>query len=118
MNLLSITKTFATEDQALDYLIKTRWPKGVRCLACDHEKVYAISTHGKTGRPYRKFECAASGLHFSATTGILFHDSHFPLQKRFMAMALMREAKKAISANQIRRPIGVPDKTAATPCNH
>jgi transposase-like protein len=117
MNLLSVTKTFTTEDQALDYLVKQRWPKGVRCLACDHDKVYKIATKGKTGKPCHLFECADCGLHFSATTGTLFHDSHLPLQKWFMAMALMSEAKKGISANQVARHIGVQYKTAWHLCH-
>lgn len=117
MNLLTVTKTFATEDAALDYLVKQRWPNGVRCLACDHAKVYRINTKGKTGRPYRKYECADCGLHFSATTGTLFHDSHLPLQKWFMVMALMAEAKKGISANQVARHIGVQYKTAWHLCH-
>ena len=33
---------------ALAYWIKARWPKGVHCLACDHDKVYLIETKGKT----------------------------------------------------------------------
>jgi transposase-like protein len=117
MNLLKVTKTFATEDQALDYLISARWPKGVRCLACDHDKVYSIATRGKTGKPCRLFECGDCRLHFSATTGTLFHDSHLPLQKWFMAMALMSEAKKGISANQVARHIGVQYKTAWHLCH-
>jgi transposase-like protein len=117
MNLLKVTKTFTTEDAALDYLIKQRWPKGVRCLACDHGKVYTIATKGKTGKPCRLFECGECKLHFSATTGTLFHDSHLPLQKWFMAMALMAEAKKGISANQIARHIGVQYKTAWHLCH-
>lgn len=117
MNLLGICKTFATEDQALDYLIKQRWPDGVRCLACDHQKVYRIATKGKTGKPCRLFECADCGLHFSATTGTLFHDSHLPLQKWFMAMALMAEAKKGISANQVARHLGIQYKTAWYLCH-
>ena len=117
MNLLKVTQVFATEDQALDYLILQRWPRGVRCLACDHDKVYKIATRGKTGKPCRLFECADCALHFSATTGTLFHDSHLPLQKWFMAMALMAEAKKGISANQIARHIGVQYKTAWHLCH-
>jgi transposase-like protein len=117
MNLLAICKTFATEDAALDYLIKQRWPQGVRCLACDNDKIYRIATKGKTGKPCRLFECADCELHFSATTGTLFHDSHLPLQKWFMAMALMGEAKKGISANQVARHIGVQYKTAWYLCH-
>lgn len=117
MNLLTVTKAFATEDAALDYLVSQRWPSGVRCLACDCAKVYRIDTKGKTGRPYRKYECSDCALHFSATTGTLFHDSHLPLQKWFMAMALMAESKKGISANQIARHIGVQYKTAWHLCH-
>ena len=117
MNLLKVTKTFTTEDAALDYLITQRWPNGVRCLACNHDKVYTIATKGKTGKPCRLFECSECKLHFSATTGTLFHDSHLPLQKWFMAMALMAEAKKGISANQIARHIGVQYKTAWHLCH-
>lgn len=47
MNLLKIAQTFTTEDQALDYLVASRWPDGVRCLACDHDTVYRIDTHGR-----------------------------------------------------------------------
>jgi transposase-like protein len=117
MNLLSVAKNFASEDQALDYLVKYRWPDGVRCLACGHSKVYRIDTHGKTKKPCRVYECADCGLHFSATTGTLFHDSHLPLQKWFMAMALMCEAKKGISALQVQRHIGVAYKTAWYLCH-
>lgn len=117
MNLLSITQKFSSEDKALDYLISQRWPDGVRCLACGHEKVYSIATTGKTGKPCRLFECGDCKLHFSATTGTLFHDSHLPLQKWFMAMALMGEAKKGISANQISRHLGVQYKTAWHLCH-
>jgi len=117
MNLLNVAKNFQTEDQALDHLIKSRWPDGARCLACGHEKVYAIATKGKTQKPCRLFECAECGLHFSATTGTLFHDSHLPLQKWFMAMALMCEAKKGMSALQISRHIGVAYKTAWYLCH-
>jgi len=117
MNLMSVHQSFATEDDALDYLVKSRWPEGVRCISCDHDKVYAISTKGKTGKPCRLFECAKCGLHFSATTGTLFHDSHLPLQKWFMAMALMCEAKKGISALQISRHLGVQYKTAWYLCH-
>lgn len=117
MNLLQIAKTFATEDQALDYLVNARWPNGVRCIACDHDKVWRIDTKGKTGKPCRLFECADCGLHFSATTGTLFNDSHLPLTKWFAAMALMVEAKKGISANQVARHIGCSYKTAWYLCH-
>ena len=116
MNLYSLAKAFPSEEHALAYWIKARWPKGVRCLACDHDKVYLIETKGKTKKPSRLFECAECGLHFSPTVGTLFHDSHLPLQKWFMAISLMVESKKGISANQVKRHIGVTYKTAWYVC--
>jgi transposase-like protein len=117
MNLLNVTQKFKNEDEALDYLIRVRWPEGARCLACNYDKCYAITTHGKTQKPCRLFECAECGLHFSATTGTLFHDSHLPLTKWFMAMALICEGKKGVSALQVSRHIGVAYKTAWHLCH-
>lgn len=117
MNLFSLAKTFPTEDEALAYWIKARWPDGVRCLGCEHDKVYLIETKGTTGKPYRKFECGACGLHFSPTAGTIFHDSHLPLQKWFAAIALVTDAKKGISASQLGRHLGIAYKTAWHLCH-
>jgi transposase-like protein len=117
MNLFSLAKKFPNEDAALLHLIKTRWPRGVRCLACDHDKCYLIETKGKTGKIARLFECADCGLHFSATTNTLFHDTHLPLTKWFAVIALMVEGKKGISANQVRRHVGLTYKTAWYVCH-
>jgi hypothetical protein len=117
MNFFSLAKTFPTEEHALAYWMKTRWPDGVRCLACDCAKCYLIETKGKSGKVARLFECSDCALHFSATTNTLFHDSHLPLQKWFMAIAVMVEAKKGISANQMKRHIGVTYKTAWYVCH-
>jgi transposase-like protein len=117
MNLFSLAKAFPTEEDALAYWIKARWPKGVQCLNCGHNKCYLIATKGKTKKPAQLFECADCGHHFSATTGTLFHDSHLPLQKWFMVIALMVEAKKGISAMQVQRHIGGSYKTAWYLCH-
>ncbi|MGA2876519.1 MAG: IS1595 family transposase [Nitrososphaerales archaeon] len=117
MNLLSIAKNFATEDQAIEHLIRQRWPDGIRCVKCDSDRISRITSTGKTGKIRRVLECMACRNQFTATSGTLFHDSHLPLQKWFMAMALMCEAKKGVSALQISRHIGVTHKTAWYLCH-
>ena len=117
MNLFSLAKLFPTEDAAIEYWIATRWPDCVRCVGCDHDSVYRIKTVGKTGKPSLIFECGKCQLHFSPTAGTLFHDSHLPLQKWFAAIALMCEGKKGISANQVKRHLGVTYKTAWFMCH-
>lgn len=112
MNLFSLARKFPNEDAALLHLIRVRWPHGVRCIACDHDKCWLVESKGKTGKPRRLFQCAECGLQFSATAGTLFHDSHLPLTKWFAAIALMTEAKKGVSAMQVQRHIGMTYKTA------
>jgi transposase-like protein len=117
MNLYSLARKFPSEEHALAHLMKVRWPGGIRCLACDHDKCWLIESKGKTGKPRRVFQCAECRFQFSATTGTLFHDSHLPLSKWFAAIALMVEAKKGISACQVQRHVGMTYKTAWYVCH-
>ena len=117
MNLYSLARKFPTEDAALKHLIAARWPSGVRCLACDHDKCWETDSKGKTGKMRKLFQCAECGCQFSATQGTLFHDSHLPLTKWFAAIALMTEAKKGVSASQLGRHIGMTYKTAWYVCH-
>ena len=117
MNLYSLAKQFPTEESALAHLVKVRWPSGVRCVACDHDKCWPIESTGKTGKPRYLFQCAKCKLQFSATQGTLFHDSHLPLSKWFTAIALMADAKKGISACQLQRHVGMTYKTAWYVCH-
>jgi len=117
MNLYLLARKFPTEDLALLHLIKVRWPDGVRCVACDHDKCWLVEGKGKTGKPRKLFQCADCGYQFSATANTLFHDSHLPLTKWFAAIGLMVEAKKGISANQVARHIGMTYKTAWYVCH-
>jgi hypothetical protein len=95
MNLYSLTRRFPTEKDALDHLVRTRRPEGVRCLACNHGKCWPIESTNKTGGPRRLFQCACCKFQFIATTGILFHNSHLPLSKWFAAISWMSDAKRA-----------------------
>ena len=102
MNLHDVAQVFATEDDAHEALIKARWPKGVRCVACDSDRISRVRSSGKTGKVRRVLECLACGYQFTATSGTLFHDSHLPLHKWFMAIALLCEAKKSFQLCNFR----------------
>src|SRR5690242_1060290 len=47
----------------------------------------------------------------------IFHDSHLPLRKWFVATYLICESKKGISALQLKRVLGVAYKTAWYLCH-
>jgi transposase-like protein len=110
MNLSVLNVDFDTDSECREALEDLRWPAGVRCLRCDSDKISRISTR-------RQYDCDSCRYRFSVTTGTVFHDSHLPLQKWFLAVLLMCEAKKGLSANQMKRTLGVAHKTAWYLCH-
>jgi transposase-like protein len=96
-----------------------RWPDGVKCLSCESLRISRITAKGKlnkkTGKrsPDRQlYQCNECRFQFTATTGTVYHDTHLPLCKWFLAIALITESKKGISANQLKRALGVNYRTA------
>jgi len=114
MKLIDVHKQFATEEQCLEYLEQMRWPGGLACLKCGSMKVSRVQPKDKRAKTRRIYQCLERPcLHqFTATTGTIFHDTHLPLQKWFLAIALICEAKKGISANQLKRHLGINYRTA------
>jgi hypothetical protein len=119
MKLIDVTRQFSTEDKCLDYIQAMRWPDGVGCVHCGSVSVSTITrTAGKNKRT-RIYQCLEKecGKQFSATSGTIFNDTHLPLTKWFMAVALICEAKKGISACQVQRHLGVNYRTAWHLCH-
>ncbi len=120
MKLIDVTRQFDTDDKCLDYLEAMRWPSGVACIECGSLKVSRITRESKTkNKRTRLYQCLEKecGHQFSPTAGTIFHDSHLPLGKWFMAIALICEAKKGVSACQMQRHLGVNYRTAWHLCH-
>ena len=109
MNLIALYKQFGDDEKCRQYLEALRWPKGVKCPRCESEKIARL-----TSGP---FECGSCGYQFSVTVGTIFQDSHLPLSKWFMAVYLIAESKKGLSANQLKRMLDVSYKTAWYLCH-
>ena len=109
MDLGRLMSLFHSDARCRDLLEALRWPEGVHCPRCDHDKAW------ETARA--QYECAQCSYRFSVLSGSIFHDTKLPLQKWFLAVALMVEAKKGMSANQMKRVLGVSYKTAWYLCH-
>ncbi len=115
MNLIDVTVELNTEEKCVAFLERMRWPDGViRCPLCGDKRITKFQRKGKTGKVQRLYRCLEQtcDYQFSVTTGTIFHDSHLPLTKWFIAIALLADAKKSVSSNQLRRHLGVQYKTA------
>ena len=118
-NLVTLTDTFTTEDEARAFLEGLRWPNGPVCPHCEGEGAYKITP--KPGSKTRKglYKCKAKDCRrqFTVTVGTIFEDSHIPLRKWLMAIHLMCASKKGMSAHQLHRMMGVTYKTAWFMCH-
>jgi transposase-like protein len=112
MSQIKLPRQFDTEEKCATFLETMRWPEGVRCPKCGHDRISRFQASGKTGKVRQLYQCLACRYQFSVRTGTIFHDSHLPLQKWFAAMALVGESGGTISANQLRQALDVQYKTA------
>lgn len=110
MNLCELIKDFGDDAKCRAYLEGLRWPKGVSCPSCKSDKVYRILKRDQ-------FVCDSCSYQFSVTAGTVFHDTHLPLWKWFLAIYLLCESKKGMSANQMGRMLKVSYKTAWYLCH-
>ncbi len=110
MNLIQVTREFATEGQCLDFLEQRRWPEGVRCPVCGNDRISRITRESKTkNKRTRQFACLEPTCkhRFSPTVGTIFHGSHIPLGTWFMAITIVMDAKKGMSARQLQEHLGI-----------
>jgi len=100
MNILKIINQFPNQQACLDYLSKKRWGNLVVCPYCGSIKVYKHKEKNIT-----RFQCDDCHKSFTSTVGTIFHNSHIPLQKWFLVISLMLNAKKGVSSCQIARDL-------------
>jgi transposase-like protein len=109
-NLMSVIEKFGTDDKCRETLVHLRWPNGVECPRCQSKKISRIAARNV-------YDCDSCRHQFSVTAGSIFHDSHLPLTKWFFATYVMVESKKGVSANQLKRMLGISYKTAWYLCH-
>lgn len=110
VSLVDLIAQFSSEDKCRTYLEQLRWPNGIRCIRCESPKISRLKAR-------EQFDCDHCGYQFSVRAGTIFHDSHLPLWKWFLAVYVMGESKKGISANQMKRMLDVSYKTAWYLCH-
>jgi len=110
MNLIQLVQQFSDEKKCRAYLEALRWPDGVKCPRCQSGKVYRVLDRDQ-------FDCDSCRYQFSVTAGTIFNDTHLPLWKWFIAVYLMMEAKKSLSACQMQRMLKVAYRTAWYLCH-
>ncbi len=105
MDIATIYKLFPTEEDCIAHLERIRWHGKPTCPYCQSVRTTAVL--GK-----RRHHCNSCNTTFSVTVATIFHHTHLPLQKWFLALAIILNAKKGGSALQLSRDLAVNKNTA------
>ena len=107
MTMLEYQENYGTEDQCKQYLYEKRWPKGFVCPKCSHTECFNIQSRNL-------YQCKACNRQTSITAGTIMDKTRTPLRKWFLALYLVGEDKRGISALALMKKIGVSYNTAWT----
>jgi hypothetical protein len=134
--LTSFSAAFPDEAACLALLERVRWPSGVRCVKCRNGKVSRITA--VASRRSKKYVSKTTGdvatrripartlyqclnpecrYQFSARSGTILSDSHLPLRKWFLAVAIMMNAEKGVSARRLKGDLQIGYESAWYLCH-
>ncbi len=105
LGLHDFLEQYGTEDQCRQALYDLRWPTGYVCPECGN-------TTGCELKKRQIYQCHKCHHQTSLTAGSIFHGTKLPLRTWFLAIYLLTQRKKSISALQLSREIGVNYNTA------
>jgi len=100
MNIIEITNKFPTELDAVKHFEETRWGGNVKCPYCSSDNI------GARNKDYR-FHCKSCKKTFSVTTNTKLHDTRLPVKTWLYAFSIITDAKKGLSALQLKRNLDV-----------
>jgi len=105
MDIVEIFEIFPDQDSCIHHLEKVRWGKKPKCPYCK-------STNSTPMPKQTRHHCNNCNTSYSVTVGTIFHHTHLDLQKWFLAICLILNAKKGIAARQLARDLHVNKDTA------
>ncbi len=107
IDLCELIERFGNDQKCRNYLERLRWPEQVTCPKCQGTRISSILK-----RDQYNCDNESCGYQFSVTAGTIFHDTHLPLTKWFLATYIMCQSRKGVSANQLKRMLGINYRTA------
>lgn len=110
MNLIDVFERFPDQESCIEHLERVRWHGTPHCPHCGSVTVKRKKEDG-VGRVGR-WHCADCKASFKVTHGTVFHGTKIPLQKWFLAISLILNAKKGLSSYQLQRDLDLNQKTA------
>ena len=108
MNLIQMFQRFPDHEACIEHLETVRWADDPHCPYCGSVDVARKDERGRMGR-WNCHDCKSS---FNVLSGTIFQKTKIPLQKWFLAIALVLNAKKSLSSGQLARDLDMNQKSA------
>jgi transposase-like protein len=105
MNIVQVYTLFPTEADCITHIEQARWHGKPLCPYCGSDRTSPMPKE-------QRHHCNGCKTSFSATVKTIFHHTHLPLQKWFVAISLVLNAKKGIASRQLARDLEVNKDTA------
>ena len=100
--------TVSYKESCFEFLEGIRFKEGTYCPHCGSVNVAKKKEQKHVGR-WNCHDCKSS---IRVTKGTIFHDTKIPLQKWFLGIVLIANAKKSLSSYQLARGLDMNQKSA------
>ncbi|MCY3992088.1 MAG: IS1595 family transposase [Caldilineaceae bacterium] len=108
MDIITVFERFPTQQACIDHLENARWGDSPVCPFCGSDSVARKRENDRVGR----WNCHKCHNSYNVLTGTIFKGTRMPLQKWFLAIAILLNAKKSVSSYQLARDLNLNQPTA------
>ncbi len=108
MNLMTIFSLYPNQEACIEHLEAVRWRDEANCPHCGGLRVSRKTDTHRIGR-WNCYDCKSS---FNVLSGTIFEKTKVELQRWFLAIGLIVNAKKSMSSYQLARDLELNQKTA------
>lgn len=107
-SLTDFMEKYSNEEACERQLYAAKWPNGFVCHKCGATESWTI--HANRRLPI--YKCSSCHHQTTVTVGTVMEKSKLPLQKWFLAIYMMSNDKRGVSAKQLQRELRVAYQTA------
>ena len=108
MDIIQVFQRYPTHEACIDHLETVKWNGTPYCPYCNKTDVAPKADGERIGR----WNCHTCKSSFNVLSGTIFQGTHTPLQKWFLAVSLVLNAKKSLSSCQLARDLDLDQSTA------
>ena len=108
MDLMTVFQRFPDHASCIEHMELVRWPDTPACPHCGAATVGRKADGDRIGR----WNCHACHSSYNVLSGTIFEKTKIELQKWFLAISIILNAKKSVSSYQLARDLDLNQKTA------